>query len=135
MWGIIAQNYSSEDKNIITGLAISQIKSLIERLSNDESQAYIGIKGQDVTSEISEKTGIPKGVLVTAVQADSPAMLSGIKEYDVIIRVGETDVSTIWQYYQSLSELTPGQTITVTAMRMGAEGYADVQFEVTVGEI
>ena len=134
--GIIAQSYStSENKNIVTGLAISQIKELIERLSNDEAQAYIGIRGQDVTAEISERTGIPKGVLVTSVQADSPAMLSGIKEYDVIVRVGDTEVSTIREYFNSLKELTPGQTVTVAAMRMGAEGYVEVTFDVTVGEI
>ena len=134
--GVIAQSYSSsEDKNIVTGLAISQIKELIERLSNNVSQAYIGIKGQNVTAEIAEKTGIPKGVLVTAVQPDSPAMLSGLKEYDVIVRVGDTEVATIREYNSSLKKLTPGQTVTVTAMRMGAEGYVEVAFDVTTGEI
>lgn len=133
--GIIAQSYSSEDKNIITGLAISQIKELIERLSNNESQAYIGIKGQDVTAQIAEKTGIPKGVLVTAVQADSPAMLSGIKEYDVIVKVGEEKISTIKQYHDSLTKLAPGQAVKVTVMRKGAEGYVEMEIDVTAGEI
>ena len=133
--GIIAQNYSSQDKNIITGLAISQIKELIERLSNNESQAYIGIKGLDVTAQIEASTGIPTGLLVTAVQADSPAMYSGIKEYDVIVKVGEEKIGTLRQYHESLLKLTPGQTVTITAMRKGAEGYAEVLFNVAVGEI
>ena len=57
--GIIAQSYSTEDKDIITALAVSQIKDLIESLSNDEARPYIGIKGQDVTAQISHRTGIP----------------------------------------------------------------------------
>ena len=111
------------------------LKELIERLSNNESQAYIGIKGQDVTAQISEKTGIPKGVLVTGVQVESPAMYSGIKEYDVIVKVGEEKISTLKQYHDSLSKLVPGQTVILTAMRKGAEGYVEVAFNVTVGEI
>ena len=133
--GIIAQSYSTEDKDIITALAVSQIKDLIESLSNDEARPYIGIKGQDVTAQISHRTGIPKGVLVTAVQADSPAMLAGMKEYDVVVKIGEDEISSFRQYRDRLNQLTPGQTVILTAMRRGAEGYAEVEFEVTVGEI
>ena len=133
--GIIAQSYSTEDKDIITALAVSQIKDLIESLSNDEARPYIGIKGQDVTAQISHRTDIPKGVLVTAVQADSPAMLAGMKEYDVVVKIGEDEISSFRQYRDRLDQLTPGQTVILTAMRRGAEGYAEVEFEVTVGEI
>ena len=133
--GIIAQSYSTEDKDIITALAVSQIKDLIESLSNDEARPYIGIKGQDVTAQISHRTGIPKGVLVTAVQADSPAMLAGMKEYDVVVKIGEDEISSFRQYRDRLDQLTPGQTVLLTAMRRGAEGYAEGEFEVTGGEI
>ncbi|HIU75537.1 MAG TPA: serine protease [Candidatus Pelethocola excrementipullorum] len=131
--GIIAQGYSSED-NIITGLAISQVKQLIEKLSNNEQLSYVGIQGQDVTSEISDKIGIPKGVLVNTVQSDSPAMMSGIKEYDVIVKFGEDKITTLNQYQDKLDKCKPGQTVKITAMRKGAEGYAEVAFEVVVGE-
>ena len=133
--GIIAQNYSSDSKNIVTSLAISQIKSLIETLSNNEARPYIGIKGQDVTDELSERTGIPKGVLVNSVAEDSPAVYAGIMEYDVIVQIGDEKVQTLKQYQEQLSKYSPGQTVTVTAMRKGAEGYAEMQFEVTIGEI
>lgn len=133
--GIIAQNYSSDSKNIVTGLAISQIKSLIEHLSNNESRPYIGIKGQDVTEELSERTGIPKGVLVNSVAEDSPAMFAGIMEYDVIVQIGDEKVQTVKQYQEQLGKCSPGQTVKVTAMRKGAEGYSEMEFDVTIGEI
>ena len=131
--GIIAQSYSSENKNIITSLAVSQVKKLIEQLSNNEQLPYIGIKGQDVTSEIADKTGIPKGILVNTIQPDSPAMMSGIKEYDVIVKFGEDKVSTLSQYRDKLIKCSPGQTVQITAMRKGAEGYVEVPFEVVIG--
>ena len=131
--GVIAQAYSTE--NIVTALPVSQIRDLIESLSNNEARPYIGIRGQDVTEQISNTTGIPKGVLVTSVQPDSPAMLAGIKEYDVIVKINEDKIATFRQYRDSLDELKPGQTATVTAMRKGAAGYAEVEFQIPLGEI
>ena len=133
--GIIAQSYSAKGNNVVTGIAISQIKKLIENLSNNVSRAYIGIRGQDVTEEISDKTGIPKGVLISRVADDSPAMMAGMKEYDVIVKLGEHKVETIKQYHEQLGKYSTGDVVTVTAMRKGAEGYAEMTFDVTIGEV
>ena len=118
--GIIAQSYSAKGNNVVTGIAISQIKKLIENLSNNVSRAYIGIRGQDVTEELSDKTGIPKGVLISRVADDSPAMMAGMKEYDVIVKLGEHKVETIKQYHEQLGKYSTGDVVTVTAMRKGA---------------
>lgn len=133
--GIIAQSYSAKGNNVVTGIAISQIKKLIENLSNNVSRAYIGIRGQDVTEELSDKTGIPKGVLISRVADDSPAMMAGMKEYDVIVKLGENKVETIKQYHEQLGKYSTGDVVTVTAMRKGAEGYAEMTFDVTIGEV
>ena len=133
--GIIAQSYSAKGNNVVTGIAISQIKKLIENLSNNVSRAYIGIRGQDVTEELSDKTGIPKGVLISRVADDSPAMMAGMKEYDVIVKFGEHKVETIKQYHEQLGKYSTGDVVTVTAMRKGAEGYAEMTFDVTIGEV
>ena len=133
--GIIAQSYSAKGNNVVTGIAISQIKKLIENLSNNVSRAYIGIRGQDVTEELSDKTGIPKGVLISSVTDDSPAMMAGMKEYDVIVKLGEQKVETIKQYHEQLGKHSAGEVVTATAMRKGAEGYAEMTFDVTLGEV
>ena len=133
--GIIAQSYSAKGNNVVMGIAISQIKKLIENLSNNVSRAYIGIRGQDVTEELSDKTGIPKGVLISRVADDSPAMMAGMKEYDVIVKLGEHKVETIKQYHEQLGKYSTGDVVTVTAMRKGAEGYAEMTFDVTIGEV
>lgn len=133
--GIIAQSYSAKGNNVVTGIAISQIKKLIENLSNNVSHAYIGIRGQDVTDELSDKTGIPKGVLISQVADDSPAMMAGMKEYDVIVKLGEHKIETIKQYHEQLQKYNTGDVVTVTAMRRGAEGYSEMTFDVTIGEV
>ena len=116
--GIIAQSYSAKGN-----------------ISNNVSRAYIGIRGQDVTEELSDKTGIPKGVLISRVADDSPAMMAGMKEYDVIVKLGEHKVETIKQYHEQLGKYSTGDVVTVTAMRKGAEGYAEMTFDVTIGEV
>ena len=130
--GIITHAFGM-DRDDITALAVSPLKKLIQDLSNNEPQKYIGIRGQDVTQEIADRTGIPRGVLVTEVIADSPAMLAGIKEYDVIVRFGEEQtIATMEDYQRAVRLLSPDDVITVTAMRKGIGGYAEITFEVTV---
>lgn len=129
--GIITASFGSNTGNI-TGLSISQVKELIEDLSNNTPQNYAGILGQDVTQDITDRTGIPRGLLVTGVEQDSPAMLAGIKEYDVIVRIGDKQVDTMRQYHTILQELEPEEEVLVTAMRRGAEGYAEITFDLLI---
>ena len=129
--GIISQNFGNNTGSI-TGLAISQLKEIIEGLSNNENQNYVGILGQDVTQDISERTGIPRGLLVTGVEEESPAMLAGLKAYDVIVKVGTRPVYSLREYHQVLRSLEADEKVSFTAMRRGKEGYAEVNFEVTV---
>ena len=130
--GIIAQRFGTNGSSTITGLAISQIKELLEDLSNNVSMPYLGVKGQNVTADISERTGIPVGVLVTEIAEDSPAMLAGIKEYDVIVGINETEIRTMAEYHRAVKLLEPEEVINVQAMRLGNEGYTDVAFDLTV---
>ena len=131
--GIIAQQYAGNN-HTITALAISRIKPLIEKLSNNEILPWIGITGQNVTQELSGETGIPRGVLVTSVEPDSPAMLSGIKEYDVIVKINEMPVYRVQEYQKIVEGLKPEEELSVIAMRKGAGGYREISFPVVCGE-
>ena len=132
--GIIAQQYSQADMNVVTALGVSEIKQLMETLSNNEKRIYIGIKGQNVTADISERTGIPVGVYITSIEEDSPAFASGLKESDVIIAVGGGTVSTMRSFTDAIADLTAGRETVIRAMRKGSEGYAEVEFRVVPGE-
>ena len=131
--GIVAQRYNAGDNHTITALAISQLKPLIEKLSNNETLPWIGVTGQTVTQELSEQTGIPAGMLVTGVEQDSPAMLAGIKEYDVITGVGSHPVSDADDYQDIVSRLAPEEKVEITAMRKGAEDYSEISFSAECG--
>ena len=131
--GVIAQSFGLEDsRNIVTALAISQIKELIEQLSNNTDNPYAGIRGMDVTDEIAANTGMPKGVFVDMIAEDSPAMQAGIQKADVITAVKENEVVTVKQYQNELKKCSVGEMIKIKVMRKGAEGYVELEFDVTL---
>lgn len=117
---------------LVTGYGITDIKTVIEQLSNGKGVPYIGIYGVDVTEEIEEQ-GIPKGLYVKNVDADSPAMAAGIQSGDVIMSVGDINVQTYTAYHQALTASSVGSEVKITGQRQGADGYVDIEFNVTIG--
>ncbi len=132
--GMIDQSISEEDSmNLVTGYGISDLKSVIELLSNGTQVPYLGITGVTVTEEIAERQGIPVGVYVQEVQADSPAMAAGIQSGDVIDGIGKEKIMTLSAYHTMLLKQEAGSAIKIQGMRKGADGYVAIDYNVTVG--
>ena len=85
------------------------------------------------TEELAEQQEIPKGLYVTNVQADSPAMQAGIQNGDVLLEVGDDKVAGVTSYEKALLEYKVGTTVKIKGKRRGAGGYVDVDFHVTPG--
>lgn len=134
--GIILQNFSIENnKDMVTALPVRELKELVELLVENKELVYLGIHGQDIDSALMNKTGIPKGVFVNAVEDNSPAMASGLQNGDVIVRIGETTIDTQEKLRRQLNKYKSEQKISITAMRKGAEGYVEIVFDVTLGAL
>ncbi|MDO4490178.1 MAG: PDZ domain-containing protein [Lachnospiraceae bacterium] len=126
--GIINQNLGEESQNLITAIPVKQLNALIEDMINGKAQIRIGIKGQAVSSDISAVAGIPRGLLVSAVDQESPAMYAGIKELDVITAVDGVQVDDLASYQRAVAALAADQEVKVEAMRMGKENYEEITF-------
>ncbi|MEE1030728.1 MAG: S1C family serine protease [Ruminococcus sp.] len=134
--GVIVQSLSlTEDKCVVTALPISELKQMIELLSNNEERVYLGVRGQDIATALSAKTGIPKGIYVNSVEEDSPAMVGGIQNGDVIVKIGDDSIETLSQLRRALDKCSKGEKIKISAMRKGAEGYVEIVFDVTLGAL
>ncbi|MGF0031667.1 S1C family serine protease [Bariatricus sp. SGI.154] len=130
---LIDQSVADEEsKELIAGYGITDVKDIIECLSNGHGVPYIGIHGVDVTEEI-EQQGIPKGVYVKEVEPDSPAMAAGIQCGDIITSIGGTDVATYAAYHSVLMDERSGRKVVIKGQRQGADGYVDIEFGVTIG--
>lgn len=132
--GLVMQDYSnSEDEGTLTAISISELKENIEKLSNGQDIPYLGLKVSTVTAAIAKDYEIPKGVYVKSVADESPAMIGGIQNGDVIVSMNETDIVTIADYEKVLQEQTPGAVLNITVKRQGNNGYIDIPCVATVG--
>ena len=133
--GIICDAAGEDAKEeLMHAYAISDIKDVMQFLANGESVPYIGIHATDVSENIAEDRGIPRGIYVDKVEADSPAMRAGIQSGDVLTAIGGTDIENFEQYHEFLMEEKEGTHLLLKGYRRGAKDqYVAVHFNATVG--
>lgn len=133
--GIICDAAGEDAKEeLMHAYAISDIKDVMQFLANGESVPYIGIYATDVSENIAEDRGIPRGIYVDKVEADSPAMRAGIQSGDVLTAIGGTDIENFEQYHELLMEEKEGTHLLIKGYRRGAKDqYVAVHFNATVG--
>ncbi|HJC86574.1 MAG TPA: PDZ domain-containing protein, partial [Candidatus Eisenbergiella intestinigallinarum] len=134
--GIICQENSAEDTpNLITAYGISGLKNLIEKLSNGQPSATLGIFGTDVPQEIQETQGVPAGAYVTGIVMDSPAMVAGIQSGDVIVQMGTEPIDSFSDYTTTLMGLLPDTEVTLTVMRQVQNEYQEMTVDVLLNTL
>ncbi len=134
--GIITNNKSGTDmKNLITAYGITDLKKRVEKMSNGEKIAYLGITGINVTQEAHEELGLPYGTYVKEVAMDSPAMLAGIQQGDIVTVMDQRTIMTTSEYTLVLMQLEVEQTIELTVMRQVQDEYKVMTFEIVLGEL
>lgn len=125
------QHLSANMENVVSAYGISDIKSLMEHLSNNQDIAYLGIKAVTVTEEAT-KSGIPRGVYVMEVEIDSPAMLGGIQCGDVIQAINGQKVREMSELSAVLTRLSNKQYITLEGQRLTKDGYKKINYQTSL---
>lgn len=135
--GINSVKYSSTDvEGIGYAIPMSVAKPIIESLIQDgkytnENQAYLGIKGGDVSSEMVAY-GFPQGVYVSSVSAGSGAANAGLQEGDIITAVDSTKISSMTELQSALKSYQAGDKVTLTVARQSGRQYEESKVEVTL---
>lgn len=133
--GIITPDRArAELKNNVTAVGISELRKLIENMSNGKTAAYMGISGSDVTADANREYGVPFGAYVREIEMDSPAMLAGIQRGDVIVEIAGNSIENFNNYAAALLRLDAGQTVTVIVQRSVQNSYREMEIELTLGE-
>lgn len=122
-----------KEQNTLTAVSISELKDIIELLSNGLNIPYIGIKGSTVTDVISKEHDIPKGVYIKEAVLDSPAMTAGLQTGDVIVAVNKEEVLSMDDYERILLKLNKGEEVKITVNRQNADGYKKFTCTAEVG--
>lgn len=131
--GLVMQDYSSDgDQNTLTAISISELKTLIEMLSNNQDIPYIGLELTTVTNDIANEYDIPKGAYIKEVKMDSPAMAAGLQKGDVITKMDGEAIFTVDSYEKKLLELEPGKRVKIAVERQSSGGYKEITCTVDV---
>ena len=126
--GMITNDRVNVDmKNTISAYGISEIKKYIEKLSNGKKIAYAGLNVLDVTDDANRQLGVPYGAYVRNVTLNSPAMLAGIQQGDVIVRLHDNEIRNCNDYIDTLMNKTPGSTVKITIKRSVQGEYKEME--------
>lgn len=113
--------------------AMPIIEQLIKEGKVDQPQgAYLGIQGQDVSSDMTSRYNMPVGVYVYQVIPDSAAEQAGIHQGDIITEIDSQKVASMQELKALLAGYDAGQTVTVKLQRLD-NGYEEHEISVTLG--
>lgn len=133
--GIIADSKTGSDMgNVINAYGISELKKVIEKMSNESRLPYMGIRGGDVPSSAHANYGVPYGAYVKEIDMDSPAMLAGIQQGDIITAMNDNVITSFNDYSSLLMQIEPGQTVRLTVMRQAQTEYKEMNFTIELEE-
>ncbi|MBR6303667.1 MAG: PDZ domain-containing protein [Lachnospiraceae bacterium] len=131
--GIITPRVNdTTDNTVVMVYGITELKDLIEKLSNSQKIGYLGIYGTNVTGEANQQLGVPMGAYVTKTEMDSPAMLAGIQVGDVIVGIDEQSVNSFSEYVTILNKHKPDEEIMLKVSRKSQSEYVEINIPLTI---
>ena len=98
---------------------------VIADLSDDGqvTRGWLGVQIRPMTAEVAEVLGYdaPKGAVIEAVSADSPAEEAGLKKGDIILSFGGSEIDELRDLTRAVAQTTPDAAADVTLLRKGRE--------------
>lgn len=97
------------------------------------ARPYLGTSYQTITPRIASWYNLPVnyGAYITNIDRNSPAALSGLRQGDIITRIGDIRIDEGHSFINALFEYEPNQTITIEFARENEI----MTVEVTLGEM
>ncbi|TLD85713.1 Do family serine endopeptidase [Helicobacter sp. MIT 05-5294] len=90
-------------------------KSLIE--DGVIERGYLGISIQDVSGDLQEVYKNQKGAVVIAIEKDSPAEKSGLKVWDLIVKVNNKEIKGAADLKNIIGTFNPKEKVTLNILR------------------
>jgi S1-C subfamily serine protease len=143
---VIGINTAKAAMNAVEGMGyaipVSEARETIETLMNretrtkvaEEERGYIGIRGEDVSQDISQMYNMPTGVYIAESIKGGGAARAGIAKGSVITAINGTGVTGMESLQEQLQYYKAGETVTLTIQVPGNDGeYKSQDVEVVLG--
>ncbi|MFJ8145403.1 S1C family serine protease [Streptomyces sp. NPDC096048] len=112
-------------------IPVSMVRTVADQIVEDGRVTDSGRAALGVTARTVVDDGYrPAGVAVVEVSDGGAADRAGLRPGDVVVRLGDTDITTITSLAEALASMEPGDRTKVTYTRDGDERTT----EVTLGE-
>jgi serine protease Do len=100
-------------------------------LAPSSTKSKLGIDIQQLTPELSRRFGIKddRGIVVTAVEPDSPGEAAGLQPCDLILDINRSKVTTVSQARRALEKARPDEPTVVLVKREGNTRYVVIRSE------
>jgi S1-C subfamily serine protease len=124
---------ASQAEGLGFAIPINTVKPIVEQIikSGNFEKVTLGIKGIDLAIfEASTGTDLEaeSGVYIAEVMANTPAQKAGIQTGDVIVKVGDENVTTMSDLNKSLYKYSVGDKSQVVINRGGKEIKVEAKF-------
>ena len=89
------------------------------KMNGEIERAWLGVRIQEVSDEIAQSLGLEKtyGALVQGLTLDSPALIDGIKEGDIIIKFNNEEVESVKTLPRLVADAKIGESAEVLVWR------------------
>ena len=116
-----------------TGYSFAVPVNLVKKVMGDlidygiVQRGFLGVSIANITQEVKEEKGLPntKGVFVSGISEDGGAKKAGVKEGDVILKVGNKEVNSVAALQEEVGKRRPGDKVSVTIRN--SKGYEAVK--------
>ena len=132
-----AKYASTQVEGMGFAIPISSVKDILDNFSNlevreevsEEEQGYIGIRGQNIDSQMAELYDMPQGIYVFKVVEGTPAEKSELREKDIITKLDGQSVKNMEDLQTLLKGYKAGEKVKVTVNRLGDSEYKEIDIE------
>ena len=141
----VAKSSASGSETSVEGMGyaipISEAKSVIEKLASKETRypvaesekGYLGVKVSTSDETTYMYYNIPMGAYISEIVEGSAASKSDLQVGDVIVGINDEEIKTADELVDVVSTYKAGETIKLTVMTRGVNGYVEKEIEVTLG--
>ena len=120
---------------LIQNLLNAEMTDEKEKVFDNETAAnggFLGIRGRDVTQELSKEFEMPQGVYVSSIVQGSGAEEAGIQSGDIIVGINGEAIYTMAELQYALGFIKAGDTAELKINRLVEGNYEEMTIEVTL---
>ena len=135
--GITTAKYSGSSASGATiegigfAIPIDDVSDMIDDLINYGyvTGAYLGVMVSDMDKESADYYGMPMGAYVQEVTPGYAAEKAGLKVKDIIVALGDHQVTSVNELTRALRNFEAGETTTLTIYRSGMEQVLSITLD------